>query len=92
MLILRKVINPFNLPRFNLPQQARHIAQVIIARKIAPVQMAVDDIPVINPHNHGLRLKAKRAELFEILQHLASPLLRATEGMVAGNDPLDVGR
>ncbi len=92
MLVLRKIINPFDLPCFNLPQQAGHIAQVIIARKIAPVQMAVDNITVINAHNNRLCLKSEGAELFEVLQHLAGALLNATEGMTAGNDPLDVGR
>jgi hypothetical protein len=92
MLILRKIINPFNLSRLNLPQQTRHIAQVIIARKVTPVQMAVDDIPVIHPHDHGLCLKAERAELFEVRQDLACPFLDAAERMTTGNDPLDVRR
>jgi len=91
MLILRKIINPLDLPRLNLPQQTRHVAQVVVAGKVAPVQMTINDIPVIDSHNDGLCLKSKRAELFEVRQHLADPLLNTAERMTARDDPLDVG-
>jgi len=90
MLILRKIIHSRYLAVLDFPEQAGHERCIFTFFAIAPVEVTIDDIIIINPKNNGSCFKVELAQCLKVTQHFVYPCFCAAERMITRDMPLNI--